>query len=71
MNYRSIIFSGIMSALVFAMIGLAIGRIAQKVERRKVIVIGGATLGFAIGVFQQAVIEHKNQRREYEEENLE
>ena len=70
MNYRSIIFSGIMSALVFSMIALAISHIAQKVERKKIIIISGATLGFVIGVFQQAIIEEKNQSNEDEENNL-
>ena len=69
MNYRSIIFSGIMSALVFSVIALAIAHIADKVERKKIIIIGGATLGFGIGVLQQAVIEQKNKIHEYEEEN--
>jgi hypothetical protein len=67
MNYRTIIFSGIITALIGAMIGLAISRIAQKVERRKIIVIGGATVGFVLGAFQQAIVQQK--KEEYEEEN--
>jgi hypothetical protein len=66
MNYRSIIFSGIMAALIGAMIGLAISHIAQRVERRRILVIGGATLGFVIGAFQQSIIEEKKQRNDSE-----
>lgn len=61
MNFRMVIFSGIMTALVGAMIGLAIAHIAERVERKKIILITGATLGFAIGASSQCVIQRKNE----------
>jgi hypothetical protein len=61
-----IIFSGIMNALIFAMLGLAINYISERPSRRKVAVIGGAVLGFVIGASYQVIIQNKPD----EEENI-
>lgn len=65
MNIKPIIFSGIIMALIGAMIGLGVAHVAHRELRTKKIIIGGATLGFAIGVLQQAVREQKEQIDEY------
>jgi hypothetical protein len=68
MNIRLIVFSGIMNALIGAMIGLAVCQLARREERKPIIIIGGASLGFGIGVVFQAIKEEKDQRdEEYEE----
>ncbi|MGK7917271.1 MAG: hypothetical protein AB4038_17285 [Prochloraceae cyanobacterium] len=61
MNVRVIIFSGIMTALIGAMIGLAVAKISQRELRTKGMVIGGAILGFAVGAMQESVRQQKNQ----------
>jgi hypothetical protein len=66
MNLRLIIFSGIMAALIGAMMGLAVSRIAQRIERRQIFLITGASLGFAIGTFQECVRQQRNERDEEE-----
>lgn len=68
MNLKAIIFAGIMSALIGAMIGIAVVHIAQREQRRRPIIITGATVGFIIGAVQQAVRNEKQEREdEYEE----
>lgn len=67
MNVRLIIFSGIMASLVGAMIGLAVSTIAQREQRKPIIIIGGACLGFAIGAVQESIRQQKDER--YEEDN--
>ncbi len=67
MNIRYIIFSGIMAGLVGAMIGLAISAIAQREHRKPIIIIGGASLGFAIGAVHESIKEQRNER--YEDNN--
>ena len=64
MNIRMIIFSGIMTALIGAMIGLAIVKISQRELRTKAIIIGGASLGFGIGAAYQAIRQEKEEREE-------
>ena len=64
MNFRSIIFSGIMLGLVGAMIGLAISNIAQKEQRKPIIIIGGLCLGFAIGAAHESIRQQKDERYE-------
>jgi len=59
MNIRTIIFSGIMTALVGAMLGLAINHISQRDARRPMSVIGGAVLGFVIGSGYEAIHQNK------------
>ena len=64
MNIKMIIFSGIMNALVFAMLGLAINHISQRPSRRPIAVIGGAALGFVIGAGYQVIIQNKPDEEE-------
>lgn len=69
MNLKLIFFSGIMAGLIGAMLGLAVARISDRIERKKVILITGASLGFAIGALQESVKQQKDER--YEDENIE
>ncbi len=62
MNIRKIIFAGIMTALIGAMFGLALTKIAQREQRRKILVVSGATLGFVIGAFQESIQQQKKLR---------
>ncbi len=62
MNIRKIVFAGIITALIGAMFGLAVTRIAQRPQRRKIMLVTGATLGFAIGAFQESVQQQKKIR---------
>lgn len=62
MNIRKVIFAGIITALIGAMFGLAVTKIAQKERREKILVVSGATLGFVIGVFQESVQQQKKLR---------
>ncbi len=64
MNIKTIIFSGIMTALIGAMLGLAINHISQRTSRKPVAVIGGAVLGFVIGSAYQAVQQNKPDEEE-------
>lgn len=64
MNIRVVIFSGIMTALIGAMIGLALTTISHRERRKPIIIVGGASLGFVIGTFQEAVRQQKRQRDE-------
>ena len=67
MNIRMIIFSGIMSALIGAMLGLAVNHISQRASRKPTTVIGGAVLGFVIGSAFQAVQQNKHDEEELKE----
>ncbi|MDJ0660074.1 MAG: hypothetical protein QNJ42_11375 [Crocosphaera sp.] len=62
MNIRKIIFAGIITALIGAMFGLALTKIAQKESRRKILLFGGAGIGFAIGAFQESIQQQKKLR---------
>ena len=62
MNLRMLIFSGIMTALAGAMLGLVIAHIAERESRRTAAVVVGSTLGFAIGVGYEAM--QQNRERE-------
>ncbi|ACK64590.1 conserved hypothetical protein [Rippkaea orientalis PCC 8801] len=64
MNIRVIIFSAIMTALIGAMIGLALTKISQREQRRNILIIGGASVGFVIGAFQASIREQKRIRDE-------
>lgn len=68
MNIRRILFNGIMTALVGAMLGTAVAYIGQRVDRTRIIVIGGATLGFLGGVLQETIRQQKQENEsDYEE----
>ncbi len=62
MNVKKIIFAGIITALIGAMFGVAVTKIAQREQRRKIMLITGATLGFVIGTFQESVQQQKKIR---------
>ncbi len=62
MNVKKIIFAGIITALIGAMFGVAVTKIAQREQRRKIMLITGATLGFVIGAFQESVQQQKKIR---------
>lgn len=62
MNVRMLIFSGIMTALVGALLGLVVAHIAERESRQKVAIVVGASLGFAIGVGYEAM--QQNRERE-------
>jgi hypothetical protein len=68
MNIRVILFNGIMAALMGAMLGLAVAHIGQREGRTRVIMTGGATLGFIVGVAQGFVRQQRDEgAEEYEE----
>ncbi len=67
MNVKSAIFSGIMTSLIVAMIALAVNHISERHHRRKIVVTGGAILGFVIGVAFQGIKDQKDTR--YEDES--
>lgn len=62
MKLRIIIFSGIMAALIGTMLGLAVAFIAQRPDRKPVIIGTGATLGFLIGSLQSIVRQQQEDR---------
>ena len=62
MNIKMLIFSGIITALAGALIGLVVAHIAEKESREKAAVIVGSSLGFAIGVGYEAM--QQNRERE-------
>ena len=70
MNYRMIIFSGIMAALMGAMIGVAVSRMSEHaaIVRRELsgrrFAIVGASLGFVIGAGYEAVRQEKVRRED-------
>ncbi len=68
MNLKMVVFSGIMTALIGAMIGVAVAEIAQRETREKIVVVTGATLGFLIGSGFQAIKQQEKER--YQDENL-
>ena len=65
MNLRTIVFSGIMTALIGAMLGLAVNHISQRTSRKPVSVIGGAVLGFVIGSAYEAIQQNKHDEEEF------
>ena len=67
MNIKTIIYSGIMTALIGAMLGLGINHISQRESRKPVAVIGGAILGFVLGSGFQAIQQSKPEEEELEE----
>jgi hypothetical protein len=74
MNFKLIVFSGIVTALIGSVVGLAATKLGQddfhnlKYESpfyqnlQDKYVLVGAGLGFAIGIGQECVRELKNQR---------
>ncbi|ELS04009.1 hypothetical protein Xen7305DRAFT_00037370 [Xenococcus sp. PCC 7305] len=66
MNIRTIIFSGIMTALIGAMLGLAINHISQRESRKTVALIVGSSLGFFIGSGYEAIQQNKPDEEDFE-----
>ncbi len=64
MNIKMVIFSGIMTALIGSMFGLAVNHISQRTARRPASVIGGAVVGFVIGSAYQAIQQNKHEPEE-------
>ncbi|WP_237741240.1 hypothetical protein [Geminocystis herdmanii] len=56
-----------MTSLIVAMIALAVNHISERHHRRKIVVTGGAILGFVIGVAFQGIKDQKDTR--YEDES--
>ena len=61
-NFKMLIFSGIMTAIAGAFLGIIIAHIAERESRRPTAIIVGASLGFAIGVGYEAI--QQNRERE-------
>ncbi|WP_406850508.1 hypothetical protein WEU38_10850 [Cyanobacterium aponinum AL20118] len=62
------LFSGIMTALIGLMLGLAVSEISQRVHRRNIVIIGGGVLGFVLGFTYQGIKQEKDERqKEYED----
>ena len=59
MNIRMLVFSGIITALVGALLGLVVAHIAERESRQKTAVVVGSTLGFAIGVGYEAMQQNR------------
>lgn len=59
MNVRMLIFSGIMTALAGALLGLVVAHIAERESRRPAAIVIGSTLGFAIGVGYEAMQQNR------------
>ncbi len=56
-----------MTAIIGAMLGLAVNHISQRTSRRPVAVIGGAVLGFVLGSAYDAVQQNKPNEEEVKE----
>lgn len=54
-NVKMLIFSGIITALAGALLGLIVAHIAERESRQKPAIIVGSTLGFAIGLGYEAM----------------
>ena len=61
MNFRSVLYSGIMTALVGAMIGLALVNISKRELRAPHVIIGGSVVGFLLGAAFDAVRQQKDE----------
>lgn len=61
MNFRMLIFSGVMTAIVGAGLGWVVGHVSPMPSRRPVIIAVGSTLGFLIGAGYEAVQQYKDE----------
>jgi hypothetical protein len=68
MNLKTMLFSGVINAMIVAMIALAVNYISGREHRRTIVVTGGAILGFVTGCAFQCIKQQKNDR--FEDENI-
>jgi hypothetical protein len=59
MNLRMLIFTGIMTALSGALLGVVAVHIAEKESRQTAAIFVGSTVGFAIGVGYEAIQQNR------------
>ena len=59
MNLRMVIFTGIMTALSGALLGIVVVHIAERESRQRVAIVVGSTVGFAIGVGHEAMQQNR------------
>jgi hypothetical protein len=59
MNLRMLIFTGIMTALSGALLGIAVVHIAERESRQRVAIVVGSTMGFTIGVGYEAMQQNR------------
>ena len=59
MNLRMEIFTGIMTALSGALLGIVVVHIAERESRQRVAIVVGSTVGFAIGVGYEAMQQNR------------
>lgn len=59
MNLRMLIFTGIMTALSGALLGIVVVHIAERESRQRVAIVVGSTVGFAIGVGYEAMQQNR------------
>ncbi|MGK7945226.1 MAG: hypothetical protein AB4058_12220 [Microcystaceae cyanobacterium] len=64
MNFRTVIFSGLMASLIGLMIGFALVHITGREARKRPILITSSILGFVIGSFQESVNQQQRHRAE-------
>jgi hypothetical protein len=62
MNFRVVLASGIMSALVGMMLGLAVSYISQRETRKEIGIVGGATVGFVVGAGMCMILQQKREK---------
>lgn len=67
MNLKMMFFSGIMTALIGLMLGLAVSEISQRQQRRNIVIVGGGVLGFVLGFTYQGIKQEKDERQEYDD----
>lgn len=59
MNLRMLIFTGIMTSLSGALLGIVVVHIAERESRQRVAIVVGSTVGFAIGVGYEAMQQNR------------
>lgn len=61
MNFKMLIFTGVMTALAGAILGLVVNHTSSERSRQPIYIIVGSTLGFAVGVGYEAVQQNKHE----------
>jgi hypothetical protein len=59
MNLRMLIFTGIMTALSGALLGIVVVHLAERESRQRIAIVVGSTVGFAIGVGYEAMQQNR------------